>query len=316
MTAATGRPVGAATAGEDAFLTERRRLLGLAYRMLGTFGEAEDVVQEAWLRWHRADVGTIERPAAWLTTVTTRLAIDRIRARRRRAEPVGQWLPEPLVAPAGPAELAELADSLTLGFLTMLERLGPLERAVLVLAEAFTVPFAEIADIVGRSPAACRQIASRARRRLAEVPRPSASAANRKVVDRLVVAIGAGDLEGVLGLLAPEAELTAEGGPGRRAAVRPVVGAPRVARFLVNVARKVHGRLSAVPVTVNGDPGFVVSIDDQVDQVMAFEVGGGRVRGVRIVRNPQKLTRVRPAARSPVRPGPAGMTGMAGRTWP
>lgn len=274
-------------------MAERPRLLGLAYRMLGTLADAEDVVQDAWLRWRAADRDRVERPAAWLTTVTTRLAIDRLRDRRRRGPaPPPTWLPEPIVSGPGPDELAELADSLTLGFLMMLDRLTPVERAVLVLADAFAVPFPEVAEVVGRSPDACRQLASRARRRLRDVRPPSDSTANRELVDRLLVAVAVGDVDGVVALLAPGAVLTAEGGAGRRAAARPVVGPGRIARLMVNLARRYRGRMDGDPVTVNGDPGYVLRIDGEIDQVMAFEVEGGLIAAVHIERNPEKLLHV------------------------
>ena len=153
--------------GAALFERERPRLVGLAYRMLGTVADAEDVVQDAWFRWQAVPPGGVDRPAAWLTTVTARIALDHLRtARRRRESYVGPWLPEPLVAEAGPAEVAEVAESLRFGFLTVLDELGPVERAVFLLADVFAVPFAEIAVTVGRSEAACRQIASRARRRV------------------------------------------------------------------------------------------------------------------------------------------------------
>ena len=162
----------APTAATDVFERERPRLVGLAYRMLGTVADAEDVVQDAWFRWQAPCPGEVDRPEAWLTTVTTRIALDHLRsARRRREAYVGPWLPEPLVADAGPAEVAELAESLRLGFLTVLDQLKPVERAVFLLADVFAVPFAEIADTVGKSEAACRQIASRARRRRARPPK-------------------------------------------------------------------------------------------------------------------------------------------------
>ncbi len=284
-----------AAAGDptEVFVAERPRLLGLAYRMLGSLADAEDVVQDAWLRWQSAPAGSVDRPAAWLTTVTTRLALDRLRHRRRHEQPGGPTrLPEPLVTGPGPEGLAELADSLTLGFLVMLDRLSPLERAVVVLADAFSVPFGEVAAAVGRSPEACRQIASRARRRMSEAHPPTATPAARQVADRLVVAVALGDMDAVLALLTPDAVLTAEGGAGRRAAVRPVVGPARVGRFLVNLAHRYTGRMDATPATVNGDPGYVVTVDGQLDQVLAVEVAGDHVRAVRIMRNPEKLQRV------------------------
>ena len=297
-----GRPGRPRPPGPDAdvFGQERPRLLGLAYRMLGTFGGAEDVVQEAWIRWQRADRAGLERPEAWLTTVTARLALDRVRAEQRRhREYIGPWLPEPVVAEPGPEQQAELADSLTLGFLTLLDRLGPVERAVFLLADVFDVPYAEIARTVAKSPQACRQIATRARRRVRGAHRPAASAADRRLVAEVVGAIAAGDIDGVLARLAPEAVCVTDGGATRRAARRPVQGAPRVARFLVNLARRFSGTLSLADVTVNGDPGFVLSIGGTVDQVIAFEVEGGRVTTIRIIRNPDKLGRIdeRPSLR-------------------
>ena len=280
-------------AGDAVFETERPRLLGLAYRMLGTIADAEDVVQEAWLRWQSADPASVDRPEAWLTTVTTRLALDAIRSRSRRRESyVGPWLPEPVVTDAGPEAAAELADSLTLGFLTLLDRLSPVERAVFLLADVFAVPFAEIAEAVGKSPAACRQIASRARRRLQAPAHHPPAPADRRLVDELVMAIARGDVDGVIARLAPDAVCLTDGGANRRAARRPVVGAVRVARFLVNVNHKLPGRIEVVPVTVNGDPGVVLSLDGDVDLVAAFEVDGDRVSAIRMVRNPDKLQRV------------------------
>jgi RNA polymerase sigma-70 factor (ECF subfamily) len=277
----------------DAFEAERPRLVGLAYRILGSLADAEDVVSEAWLRWERTDREGIERPAAWLTTVTTRAALDHLRARRRRPSIYpGPWLPEPIVAGPGPEEAAELADSLTLGFLILLDELGPVERAVFVLAEVFAVPYDEIGAMVDRSPGACRQIASRSRRRLREAHLPRGSAGDRRLVDELVVAVATGDVQGVLDRLAPDVVCTSDGGPRRRAARRPVVTAPRVARFLVNLGRRFQDRMEVVPVSVNGDAGYVIRIDGLVDQVLAFSVADGRVVAIRIVRNPDKLAHV------------------------
>jgi len=277
------------------FEAERPRLRGLAYRMLGTISDVDDVVQDAWLRWQAVDLDALDRPEAWLTTVTTRLCLDRIRAaRRRREEYIGPWLPEPLVSDGGPEQAAELADSLTLGFLTVLDRLGPVERAVFLLADVFAVPYAEIAETVGKSEAACRQVASRARARLRGAA-PEGSAAerpappDRRLVDELVLAIGRGDIAGVLARLAPDAVCVTDGGPTRRAARRPVVGAPRVARFLVNLTHRYGGAMSLRPVTINGDAGVMISLDGVVDMVAAFETQAGRVHAIRIVRNPDKL---------------------------
>jgi RNA polymerase sigma-70 factor (ECF subfamily) len=223
----------------DVFERERPRLIGLAYRMLGTVTDAEDVVQDAWLRWQTVRTDQLERPEAWLTTVTTRIALDLIgSARRRRETYVGPWLPEPLVSPAGPEETAVMADSLRLGFLTVLDALKPVERAVFLLADVFGVPFAQIADTVGKSETACRQIASRARRRVRQPAPDRDPGANRVVADALLAAIGSGDIDQVLSHLAPDVVCVADGGAGRRAARRPVVGADRVSRLLVNLAQR------------------------------------------------------------------------------
>jgi len=276
----------------ERFDDDRPRLVGLAYRILGSLADAEDVVSETWFRWERTDRSIIDRPAAWLTTVTTRLALDHLRARRRADGYPGPWLPEPLVGAPGPEEAAELADSLTLGFLILLDELGPVERAVFVLAEVFAVPYDEIARTVDKSPAACRQIASRARRRVRAADLPRGSAGDRRLVDELLVAVATGDVQGVLDRMAPEVVCTSDGGPHRRAARRPVVTAPRVARLLVNLGQRYRGRMEATPVNVNGDAGYVVEVDGLVDQVLSCSVADGKVVAVRIMRNPDKLQRV------------------------
>lgn len=279
----------------DVFATERPRLLGMAYRMLGVVADAEDVVQDAWIRWQAVDPTNLDRPAAWLTTVTVRLSLDQLRSRVRRHEDyIGPWLPEPLVSPvgAGPEDAAELADSLTLGFLILLDQLAPIERAVFVLADVFGFAYAEIATMINKSPVACRQIASRARRRIRPEDRRRATPASRVLVKELVDALSVGDLDRVLARLAPGAVCVTDSGAGRRAARRPIVGSPRVAQFLIGLAQRFAGRLSLYPVTVNGDHGFVLSIDGTVDQVMAFETDGDLVANVRIIGNPDKLQRI------------------------
>ena len=275
----------------EVFEHARPRLLGLAYRMLGTMADAEDVVQDAWIRLEAAD-GDIERPEAWLTTVTTRLALDRLRAvRRRREDYVGPWLPEPVVTGPGPEEAAELSDTLTLGFLTLLDQLNPVERAVFLLADVFAVPFVEIGETMHKSEAACRQIASRARRRLnpasAMPRRPSVE--ERQVVGEFVAAVLRGDVAAAMARLAPDAVLISDGGPTRRAARRPVVGAGRVVRFLVNLSRRYTDPFEAMPATVNGDPGLILSLQGEADTVFAFEVHDGRIAALWAMRNPDKL---------------------------
>jgi RNA polymerase sigma-70 factor (ECF subfamily) len=273
--------------------------------MLATIGDAEDVVQEAWLRWDAADRDAIASPDAWLTTVTTRLALDRLKSvRRRREQYPGPWLPEPVVRESGPEDAAELADSLTLGFLTLLDRLGPVERAVFLLADVFGMPYAEVADAVGKTEVACRQIASRSRRRLQGTHSRKPTVDERRIVDQLLVAMALGDLSAVLQCLAPDAVLISDGGPHRRAARRPVVGADWVARFCIKVTRKAYDSprvVSAagngprvVPAAINGDPGVIVYSGDEIDSVLAFEVdtSGDQVAAIWIVRAPEKLDHV------------------------
>jgi RNA polymerase sigma-70 factor, ECF subfamily len=249
------------------------------------------------VRWCGADRDGIVSAEAWLTTVTSRLCIDYLRsARRSREEYVGPWLPEPVLTEPGPEARAELADSLTLGFLTLLDRLGPVERAVFLMADVFRVPFADIAAAVERSPAACRQIASRARRRVREA-HTRAEPADRHLVDDLLVALAVGDLDGVLARLAPDVVCVTDGGAQRRAARRPVVGPARVARFLGNLAQRYIEDAALEPVTVNGEAGVILRLAGVVDFVAAFEIHEGRVRTIRIIRNPDKLGLVRGAGR-------------------
>ena len=284
----------ATTPAAEIFAGERRRLLAIAYRVLGTMTDAEDVVQDAWLRWEASYTG-VERPAAWLTTVVTRLAIDRLRsAQHQREEYVGPWLPEPVTEEPGPAEAAELADSLTMGFLTMLERLTPIERAVFLLADVFDEPFADIAAIVGKSPAACRQIASRARRRVRDPVRhvDATTPAGQEVAAAFVQATVAGDVDALLDLLAPDVVLVSDGGAARHAARRPVRGADKVARFVTNIAHRFPSGVSLAMAAVNGEPGIVLSFAGRPFMVMAFEIHDGRIQAVRSVLNPAKLAHV------------------------
>lgn len=269
--------------------TQRPRLLGIAYRMVGSLADAEDIVSEAWLRWCAADQAEIVSPEAWLTAVTTRVAIDCLRsARHNREEYVGPWLPEPVVAEPGPEERAEMADSLTLGFLTMLDRLDPIERAVFLMADVFAVRYEEIARAVEKSPAACRQVASRARRRLRH-PQHRPRIADRRMVDELLVALWMGDMDAVLARLAPDVVCTTDGGATRAAARQPVIGAERVARFLVNLTQRYHDQLTVTAATVNGEPGIIGRLDGAIDFVAAFEMGEDAVSTVWLIRNPDKL---------------------------
>ena len=277
----------------DVFEQARPRLLGLAYRMLGTIADAEDVVQDAWLRWQQADRVAIESPPAWLTTVTTRLALDRVRAaQRRREDYVGPWLPEPIALDRGPEESAELSESLTLGFLVMLDELAPVERAVFLLADVFGVPYREIAASVGRSEAACRQIASRARRRVhGAAPRRPADA-DRDVIQAFLFALTVGDTEAAIARLAPDVLLLSDGGPTRRAARRPVVGADRVLRLLANLMKRYSATMAVETATLNGEPAILVSDDGELDNAIVFEVEDGLLTRIHVMRNPDKLAHV------------------------
>ena len=275
---------------QDPFEEARPRIRGLAYRMLGTLADADDVVQDTWLRWHAANGAHIANAEAWLVTAATRVCLDRLRsaARTREIYP-GPWLPEPIVTDPSPESAAELSDSLTLGFLVLLDQLAPVERAVFVLADVFEVPYAEIAATVGRSEAACRQIASRARRRL----RPDkqlykTAAADRALVKGLLLALASGDVNEVVARLAPQVVCITDGGPKRRAARRPVVGSDRVARFLIAIARR-YRHVATRPAVVGGSAGAVLSAGDIIQQVMAVTSRDGIVTSIYFVGNPDKL---------------------------
>jgi RNA polymerase sigma-70 factor (ECF subfamily) len=282
---------------EAVFAAERPRLVGLAYRLLGTLTDAEDVVQEAWFRWERVDIATIERPAAWLTTVVSRLGLDRLRARRReRIDYVGPWLPEPIVAPLTfeqPEPAAELSDSLTTAFLVMLEQLSPEERLVLLLVDVFGEPFRSVATLLERSDDACRQLAVRARRKMRAQPdrHVPARAEQLALATAFVGAVMSGDIEQVKAMLTPDAVLTSDGGSQRHAARRPVVGPDRIARLVVNIGRRALAAegLSFDPVWVNGRPGVVVSVGGRPYMVTIIEVVDDKIDRYYSILNPDKL---------------------------
>jgi RNA polymerase sigma factor (sigma-70 family) len=282
------------TTAVDVFEQQRTTLLGLAYRLLGTYADAEDVVQEAWVRWSRSRPP--DNPAAWLRTVVTRLCLDELRsARVRREAYVGPWLPEPVHTAdgaLGPMDTAELRDSVALGFLLLLERLTPAERAVFVLREAFALPYDEVAAAVGKQTAACRQLHVRARGKLGDdLPMPT-RAGRRALLDRLMTAVVTADVAGLTALLADDALLVSDGGGVVSAARRPVVGADKVARFLIGVATRVAAGTSLQEQEVNGQDCLVVRADGAVTQVFAFLTDETCVRSLQIVANPGKLSRI------------------------
>ncbi len=280
----------------EQFDAERRRLFGLAYRMLGSVADADDVVQDAWLRF--APAGDVRNPAALLTTITTRLSIDRLRsARHRREVYVGPWLPEPLLTDRDPAHLVELDESIRLGFLHVLDLLSPVERAVFLLHDVFEVSYPDVAEMVERTEANCRQIAHRARARI-RGERPATTLdvdETRPLLDAFLAALLSGDPSELGGILADDVVLTADGGASTRAARRPVVGTVRVGRFLANLARRGPSGISVVVVDLNGGPGIAVLLDDVPVMLVDIDLAGGRVGRINVVTNPDKLRAARRA---------------------
>lgn len=276
--------------------TERPRLFGLAYRMLGTVAEAEDAVQEGFARLAATD--GVDEPAAWLTTVVTNICIDRLRsARHQRETYVGPWLPEPLLTnDRDPGDVVDMAESLTLAFLVVLERLSPVERAVFLLHDVFGHPHEEVARMLGRSHAAVRKLASRARSHLDEEEVRYERDAERRteVTGAFLAACDGADLEGLLELLAPDVVFTSDGGGVAPASRRPLHGPDRVARLVLGLARMGRAQgWEVVPLEVNGQPGIVGIRDGHVDTVLALHVRDGRVAEIHGIRNPAKLAAVR-----------------------
>ncbi len=282
-----------------AFDQLRRLMFSIAYRMTGSVSDAEDIVQDAFVRFEHArrDGVEIESEKAWLSAVTTRLAIDHLRsARVRRERYVGPWLPEPLLTDAapGPAERAELDESLSQAFLVVLETLSPVERAVFLLREVFGYDYADVAQAVGKSEQNCRQIATRARHHVeARQPRHDVDREQRdELFERFLAACGSGEVEQLEELLAADAVVLSDGGGKISAARRPVTGVARIARFLTNITvrRRALGSTVERRATVNGQPGLVViGPDGAVSDVMTIDVADGTIQAVRIVRNPDKL---------------------------
>ncbi|MGV9908346.1 RNA polymerase sigma-70 factor [Streptomyces tendae] len=281
----------------DVFEEHRPVLLGVAYRMLGRLADAEDVVQEAWLRWSGADRSTVREPRGYLVRVTTRLAVDRLRQVKSRGETyVGPWLPEPYVTDFGDAapdaaERAVLADSVSLAVLVVLESLSPLERAVFVLREAFGYPYAEIAAMLERGEAAVRQLAGRARKHVEERrPRYDVDPAQRRdLTERFLAAAAEGDLAGLLATLAPDVRLVGDSGGRSRAPLRVLESADKVGRFLFAVAQQGIPDATFHFLELNGGPALLVRSGGKPDSVLQVDVAEGRIQAVYIIRNPDKL---------------------------
>ncbi|MER6109238.1 RNA polymerase sigma-70 factor [Streptomyces hirsutus] len=281
----------------DAFEEHRPVLLGVAYRMLGRVADAEDVVQEAWLRWAGGDRSEVREPRAYLVRVTTRLAIDRLRQIKARGETyVGPWLPEPYLTDFGDttpdtAEQVVLTDSVSLAVLVVMESLSPLERAVFVLREAFGYPYSDIAAMLDRGEPAVRQLAARARRHVEERrPRYDVDPAQRRdLTERFLAAAAGGDLEGLMKLLAPDVRLVGDSGGKSRAPLRVLESADKVGRFLVGVTRKGFPDASVRLLELNGGPAALVLIGGRPDTVFQLDVVDGRVQAVYVIRNPDKL---------------------------
>lgn len=287
----------------DEFTGYRPLLFAVAYRMVGVVADAEDLVQETFLRWQRALAAgeTIAAPKSWLTAVITRLCIDHLRsARVRREEYVGPWLPEPLVTEAAPdpAESVALAESLTLAFLVVIESLTPVERAVFLLHDVFAYDFAEVARIVGKGEANCRQLARRAREHVAaRRPRHQAPPEEReRLTAQFLAACQGGDLPTLVATLADEIVLRSDGGGKAQAARRPLHGPDAVARFLLGIIKKAPAGTEYRFAEVNGQPGFLALLDGVPYSVLALDIAEGRVRSIAIVVNPDKLGSVRATA--------------------
>jgi RNA polymerase sigma factor (sigma-70 family) len=284
----------------DAVMGERRQLINLTYRLLGSLAEAEDAVQETYARWYAMPAeqrDAIENPGAWLTTVASRICLNLLgSARARRETYVGEWIPEPLPgcaeagAAADPADRITLDESVAMAFLVVLDSMTPAERVAFVLHDVFGYSFAEVAGIAGRTPAACRQLASSARRRIRAARAPASPAGQQaRVVRAFKAAWEAQDIEALIGLLDPDATAIADGGGLAVTFLDPIEGGEQVAQAWIQIARRAAGTMTFAERTVNGQPGLVAEQDGVTVTVFAFEVAGDRIKHIWVVRNPDKL---------------------------
>ncbi|HEU4947109.1 MAG TPA: RNA polymerase sigma factor SigJ [Kribbella sp.] len=292
--------------GLSAIMSERRQLINLAYRLLGSLADAEDAVQETYARWYamsRQQQEAIESPGAWLTTVASRICLDLLgSARVRRERYVGQWIPEPLPKrmewingrpgdiTVDPADRVTLDESINMAFLVVLESMTPAERVAFILHDVFRYSFAEVAEIVGRTPAASRQLASSARRRIRASQPPATPTAQRAdIVRDFKQAWEAKDIDALIALLDPDATTIADGGGLASAELHPIEGAEQIARYYVDIASRTPNNVTILERTVNGQPGLVAQQDGVTVTVMAFDVAADRIKHIWVVRNPDKL---------------------------
>ncbi|MEU8952758.1 RNA polymerase sigma-70 factor [Streptomyces sp. NPDC048518] len=290
-------PADSAGPATEIFIAHRSLLFTVAYEMLGSAADAEDVLQEAWLRWAGVELGAVRQHRAYLVRIVTRLSLDRLRTLGRRKESyVGPWLPEPLLTTPDVAEDVELAESVSMAMLLVLETLAPTERAVFVLREVFALDYGEIAEAVGKTETAVRQTAYRARTHVAarrpRRPRGTVSAAQRRTaLQAFQRAVETGELQGLFDVLAPDVVALSDGGGVRHALLRPVVGAARLMRLLAGGRWRRGPATTVEPAQVNGAQGLLVRVDGKIDAVVAIQIDDGLITGLYGVRNPEKLTR-------------------------